>query len=70
MEIVVEAVVDAVERRRREHGDGVDALRRITSGPDDLHGGIAAAILGDAELARSRVDGQVHDPDRASANSS
>lgn len=69
MTSAVQAAASVVDQRRTRHGDGVDALRRIAEASDDLNGGIAAAILGDAELATERLHGNVHDSARAVADS-
>lgn len=69
MASAVHAAASVVDLRRARHGDGVEALRRIAEASDDLNGGIAAAILGDAVLASERLGGNVHDSARAVADS-
>lgn len=67
MQSVVDAAVDAVTRRREKHADGVEALRRLARGDDDLNAGIASAVLGDQDTARGRLSGGVHDAHREDA---
>lgn len=57
---VAATAAEAVEERRRRHGEGRDALIALTYGPDDLDAGIAATLLGDADRARVRFNGQIH----------
>lgn len=57
---VAATAAEAVEERRRRHGDGRDALIALTGGPDDLDAEIAATLLGDADRARVRFNGQIH----------
>ncbi len=56
---VAATAAEAVEERRRRHGEGRDALVALTDGPDDLDAGIAATLLGDADCARARFKGQI-----------
>jgi hypothetical protein len=63
---VVDAAVETVNRFRKAHGEGAEALRRLVAGSDDLNGGIAAALLGSDLSARLR--GNVHDADRPLAD--
>ncbi len=64
----MQAAVAAVERRRTQHGVGVEALRRLAAARDDLNAGIAEALLGDPELARGRLGGRIHEADRDTAD--
>ncbi len=57
---VAATAAEAVEQRRRRHGEGRDALIALTAGPDDLDAGIAATLLGDADRARVRFNGRIH----------
>lgn len=58
---VVAQAVQSVVRRRRKHGDGTQALRRIAkSCDDDLDAGIAFALLGDSRRAHRKLTGAVH----------
>lgn len=65
---VARAAADAVVRRRDVHREGVDALVRLAAGRDDLHAGIAAALLGDLERSTVRLNGSVHEAFRAQAD--
>jgi hypothetical protein len=67
IEKLVRAAKGAVERRMADHGEGVAALTRLSGLLDDLNGGVAAALLGDVELARTRLSGTVHPSDRSTA---
>jgi hypothetical protein len=64
----VATTADAVIRRRSDHGEGRDALQRLSAGADDLHAGIAATLLGDTSSARTRLTGQIHPTDRGIAD--
>ncbi len=66
--MAVDAAAEAVVRHRVRHGEGQAALIRLASGPDDLVGGIAAALLGDSSRASQRLTGQVHQAYRAIAD--
>ncbi|MCE9623754.1 MAG: hypothetical protein K8R99_15550 [Actinomycetia bacterium] len=68
MEGVATAAVSAVARRRVAHGEGTDALSRLTQGSDDLNAGIASALLGDAD-GTARLSARVHDVDQELAAS-
>lgn len=69
MQRVATTAADAIRRRRTEHGDGAVALRRLADDTDDLNGGIAAALLGDMQRARTRLGRQVHTAYRDQADS-
>lgn len=66
--LAVGTTAEAVIRRRSQHGEGRDALRRLAAGADDLHAGIAAALLGGTSAARTRLLGQIHPSDRSIAD--
>ncbi len=65
---VVASAVEAVEGRRVNHGEGIESLQNVASSPDDLNAGIAAAILGQTDLARRRLTGSVHSAYRDQAD--
>lgn len=65
---VAATAAEAVEERRRRHGEGRDALVALTDGPDDLDAGIAATLLGDTGRARALFNGQIPPAYQAWAN--
>ncbi len=54
--------------RRAAHGVGETALRRLAVRDDDLVGGIANALLGNAQRARERLEGRIHPARKAIAD--
>lgn len=66
---VIGAADAAIGRRRESHGDGIEALKRLVNGDDDLNAGIAAALLGDDATALARLAGRILEADRAVADS-
>ena len=64
----VATTADVVIRRRSQHGEGREALRRLAAGAEDLHAGIASTLLGETSTARTRLLGQIHPSDRSIAD--
>lgn len=58
----------AVQTRRREHGEGRDALRFVARTGDDFDAGVALGLLGDAPAAANRLQGRIHQAFREQAD--